>query len=163
MVAVDRRNLSAHTYVVMRRQTFNRLRVVKQVGIPQAVPNSSDTGPNPTNTFQWAKRMYAIVFDLEQERLERYYPGNYPENAYNDICRVLGRHGFRRQQGSVYFGDDKSGPVQCMMAVQDLGNIYPWFKKVVKDIRMLRVEENNDLMPVLGGLELDLGPTKAAE
>lgn len=93
--------------------------------------------------------MYAIAFDLEIEKLKQVYPGRYHENAYNDICRVLGQHGFVRQQGSVYFGHKDTTPVHCVLAVQDVSNQYPWFRFVVSDIRMLRIEENNDLRPAL--------------
>jgi hypothetical protein len=52
-----------------------------------------------------SERMYAIAFDLDQAALKRHYPGSYPENAYDDICREFRAHRFHRQQGSVYFGD----------------------------------------------------------
>lgn len=106
--------------------------------------------------------MYAIAFDLDWELLKRHYPGNTPNNGYEDIYRVLTRHGFNRQQGSVYFGDNKVDPVKCVLAVQDIVKSHPWFKLVVNDIRMLRIEENNDLMPAVGDLELPLGPPNVA-
>jgi virulence-associated protein VapD len=36
-----------------------------------------------------------------------------------------------------------------MVAVIDLTNQFPWFAACVRDIRMLRIEELNDLMPVV--------------
>ena len=42
------------------------------------------------------------------------------------------------------------------MAVQAVQKQYSWFGKVVLDIRMLRIEEHNDLMPAIAELELDL-------
>jgi virulence-associated protein VapD len=108
--------------------------------------------------------MYAICFDLDTERLEHHYPGNTPNNAYQDIERVFGSFGFKRQQGSVYFADAKvTSPVQCVLAVQDMVKRHPWFKSVITDIRMLRIEENNDLMPAVGDFELPLSPPQAAE
>ena len=76
-------------------------------------------------------------------------------NAYNDIKRVLIGYGFTRQQGSVYFGDPlKVDAVSCVLAVQDLAKQYPWFSASVDDIRMLRIEDNNDLMPAINrGIE----------
>jgi virulence-associated protein VapD len=91
----------------------------------------------------------AICFDLDQESLQTNYHGANPTNAYGDIRRVLERHGFMNQQGSVYFGNDQTDPVKCVLAVQDVTNSYPWFRMVVRDIRMLRIEENNDLMPAV--------------
>jgi virulence-associated protein VapD len=104
--------------------------------------------------------MYAICFDLDQEALKRHYPGATHTNSYDDIRRVLERFGFTRQQGSVYFGDKLVTPVTCVMAVQEVQRIYSWFGKVVSDIRMLRIEEHNDLMPAIAQQELQL-PTPA--
>ena len=68
-------------------------------------------------------RMYAIAFDLDQNRLQIHYPGNTHTNAYDVICRVFKEHGFTRRQGSVYFNEDRSAnPVTCVLAVQDLVN-----------------------------------------
>lgn len=94
--------------------------------------------------------MYAIAFDLKVADLELHYSGNSCNNAYGDIKKFLATKGFSRQQGSVYFGDsDKVDAVKCVMAVNALSNQYPWFKQCVTDIRMLRIEENNDLAPAL--------------
>jgi hypothetical protein len=101
-------------------------------------------------------RMYAIAFDLDQEQLRIHYPGNSPTNAYEAIRRELEAFGFVRQQGSVYFGNEHVTPVTCVMAVQAVQKRHAWFAKVVSDIRMLRIEEHNDLMPAIGDLKLDL-------
>ena len=94
--------------------------------------------------------MYAIAFDLRVSDLETHYTGNSYNNAYGDIKKFLEMKGFSRQQGSVYFGDvDKIDAVKCVMAVNALSNYFPWFKQCVTDIRMLRIEENNDLYPAL--------------
>lgn len=106
-------------------------------------------------------RVYAIAFDLDTDALKRHYPGNSHTYAYEAVYRVLQQHGFRRQQGSVYFGDDRVTPVTCVMAVQDVQKSHPWFAKAVKDIRMLRIEEHNDLMPAIA--QQDLFPKAANE
>lgn len=107
-------------------------------------------------------RMYAICFDLDQEALKRHYPGNTPHNGYDDIYRVLQRYGFTRQQGSVYFGDNHVTPVTCVMAVQAVQKAHSWFGKALSDIRMLRIEEHNDLMPAISQQELELNPPPVA-
>lgn len=111
--------------------------------------------------------MFAICFDLDQERLKRHYPGNTPTNAYDDVARVFRSYGFDRQQGSVYFAKSSvTNPVTCVLAVQDLVKKHPWFRYVVTDIRMLRIEDNNDLMPAVGDYSLPLdspGSASAAE
>ena len=94
--------------------------------------------------------MYAIAFDLKVSDLEQYYTGNSYNNAYGDIQKFLQTKGFTRQQGSVYFGElNVVDAVKCVMAVNALSQEFPWFKQCVTDIRMLRIEENNDLSPAL--------------
>ncbi len=94
--------------------------------------------------------MYAIAFDLEQDTLSKTYGSPTYTNAYTDIKKTLLGYGFSRQQGSVYFGDvDKVDAVKCVLAVQELAKKYNWFSAAVEDIRMLRIEDNNDLMPAI--------------
>jgi virulence-associated protein VapD len=101
----------------------------------------------------WPRRMYAIAFDLDTEMVERTYGKPSWRNAYEDIRRVLALHYFDRQQGSVYFGDaEKVDPVRCVLAVQDLTRQFAWFAGSVSDVRMLRIEENNDLRPAIDDL-----------
>jgi virulence-associated protein VapD len=93
--------------------------------------------------------MYAITFDLNGSVLEEMYPNPSWRNAYADVRKVLMRHGFERQQGSVYFGNDAVDAVRCVLAVQELSRTYDWFEPAVIDIRMLRIEDNNDLLPAI--------------
>ena len=94
------------------------------------------------------RRVYAIAFDLDIESLRRAYGDPY-NNAYAEIRAVLKRHGFNWQQGSVYFGDERINAVTCVLAAIDLSRSFPWFAASVRDIRMLRIEELNDLMPAV--------------
>lgn len=93
--------------------------------------------------------MYAIAFVLDTETLKQSYPNPSWNNAYGDIRRVLEPLGFSWQQGSVYFGDDKMTAVKCVLAAQAVSKALPWFRASVRDIRMLRIEEMNDLEPAL--------------
>ena len=93
--------------------------------------------------------MYAISFDLSIAALEENYSGNSYNNAYGDIKKFLASKGFERQQGSVYFGDSTVDAVKTVMAVNEMSRNFPWLKDCVSDIRMLRIEENNDLSPAL--------------
>ena len=58
-------------------------------------------------------------------------------------------NGFEWKQGSVYFGGETINAVNCVVIVQKLAKLYPWFATCVKDVRMLRIEENNDLAPAV--------------
>jgi virulence-associated protein VapD len=93
-------------------------------------------------------RVYAIAFDMDIESLRMHYGDPY-NNAYGEIRAILKRHGFNWQQGSVYFGGSEVNAVTCVLAAIDLSTALPWFSSSVRDIRMLRIEELNDLMPAV--------------
>ena len=93
--------------------------------------------------------MYAIVFDFDAETLENLYPNSSWRNAYTDVRTYLTARGFEWKQGSTYFGDDTIDAVRCVRVVQKLAAKFPWFTPAVRDIRMLRIEDNNDLMPAV--------------
>lgn len=93
-------------------------------------------------------RVYAIAFDMDIDSLKTNYGDPY-NNAYYEIRKVLTKHGFNWQQGSVYFGGDPINAVTCVLAAMDLARTLPWFAASVRDIRMLRIEELNDLMPAV--------------
>ena len=95
------------------------------------------------------RSMFAIAFDLDTETLKRSYHNASWQNAYNDIARFLRAEGFDRQQGSVYFGNEHVNMVTCQTAVQSLTLEFDWFAPSVRDIRMLRIEDNNDLQPAI--------------
>jgi virulence-associated protein VapD len=90
-------------------------------------------------------RMYAIVFDFDTQVLKDLYPNESWNNAYYDVRTYLTSRGFHWMQGSTYFGDETIDAVRCVRTVQKLSTKFPWFKPAVRDIRMLRIEENNDL------------------
>jgi virulence-associated protein VapD len=94
------------------------------------------------------KPMYAIAFDMDIESLRVHYGDPY-NGAYVEIRKVLQRHGFNWQQGSVCFGGEAINAVTCVLAAQDLSRQLPWFSASVRDIRMMRIEELNDLMPAV--------------
>ena len=94
--------------------------------------------------------MYAIVFDLDIEKLKTHYPNDSYKNAYTSIQKEFESFGFVRQQNSVYYGDRENVTiVDCVLVVQSLSRKYDWFKPSIKDIRMLRIVDNDDLFKVL--------------
>lgn len=97
--------------------------------------------------------MYAISFDLDTNCLNAQYTQETYHNAYNDVRKFMENHGFEWKQGSVYFGNlETINAVTCVTIVQKMAKLFPWFETCVKDIRMLRIEENNDLMPAIRNL-----------
>lgn len=97
--------------------------------------------------------MYAIVFDFDTEMLKQTYPNASYNNAYADVRNYLTARGFEWMQGSAYFGDDTIDAVRCVRVVQRMAKKFPWFTPSVRDIRMLRIEENNDLKAALNDEE----------
>lgn len=96
--------------------------------------------------------MFAISFDLDTDILNETCHGNSYMNAYSDIRRILSANGFSWTQGSVYFGDETVDAVRCVLTVQQISKTYDWFEPSVRDIRMLRIEDNNDLMPAVAAV-----------
>lgn len=98
--------------------------------------------------FKREGTVYAIAFAMDTDQLRIHYGDPY-NNAYVEIRRLLEHHHFQWQQGSVYFGDLSVTAASVMVAVIVLTTQLPWFAASVRDIRMLRIEELNDLMPVV--------------
>lgn len=94
-------------------------------------------------------RMYAIVFDFDTEMLKQNYPTASWNNAYSDVRNYLSARGFEWMQGSAYFGDETVDAVRCVRVVQKMAKKFSWFTPSVRDLRMLRIEENNDLKSAL--------------
>ena len=120
--------------------------------MPTTLPRPKTTAadqPGFTTAPRGDSRVYAIAFDMDTDTLQKSYPGASWTNAYTEIKKVLDRHGFSRQQGSVYFGGPTVNAVTCVLASFDLAKSLPWFAISVRDIRMLRIEEMNDLLPAV--------------
>ena len=93
--------------------------------------------------------MYAVTFDIDTNCLGNEYHTPSSTNAYGDIRKFMELNDFVWQQGSVYFGSDNMTAVKCVITIQKLAKMYPWFSACAKDVRMLRIEENNDLMDAI--------------
>lgn len=116
--------------------------------MPTLLDKSPQTETTSLPVFEGPHRMYAIAFDMDIESLRQNFGDPY-NGAYTEIRKVLQRHGFAWQQGSVYFGDERVNAVTCVLAAIDLGRSLSWFASSVRDIRMLRIEELNNLMPAV--------------
>ncbi len=116
--------------------------------MPQKKVSTSTVAQQQKEHTSGGTRVYAIAFDMDIESLKLNYGDPY-NNAYSEIGRVLQKNGFTRQQGSVYFGNDKINAVTCVLAAMEVSKSLPWFAASVRDIRMLRIEELNDLMPAV--------------
>jgi virulence-associated protein VapD len=93
--------------------------------------------------------MYAIAFDLVVTDTERHHPKGVTQ-AYTEIGAVLGEHGFRRVQGSLYVTDDEN-MANLFIAIQALRS-RTWFPKSVRDIRAFRIEQWSDFTSLMKSL-----------
>lgn len=90
--------------------------------------------------------MYAVAFDLVVADTERHHPKSIAQ-AYAEIGAILGEHGFRRVQGSLYISDNED-MANLFLAIQSL-RARVWFPKSVRDIRAFRIEQWSDFTPVV--------------
>lgn len=98
--------------------------------------------------------MYAIAFDLLTKEMEARYGKPGWQNGYKDVGDILVAHGFTdHKQGSLYYGNPNTKAVDCVLAVQELARQLPWFSPCVRDIRMLRIEEEDDLSIAIERIE----------
>lgn len=102
----------------------------------------STKGEGPNRHEKRSGRVYAIAYDLNKEAALR-------NDAWRKIAKVLESYGFHRQQGTVFYGTEKTSAATCFAAVLDLNDKYPWFWEVVRDMRMLRIDEEDDLLAVI--------------
>jgi virulence-associated protein VapD len=116
------------------------MELIDRISTRSVAPNGISIGPG--------KPMCAIAFDMDIESLRASYGDPY-NNACVEIRKVLLRHGFTWQQGSVCFGGENINAVTCVLAVIDVSAQLTWFAPSVRDIRMMRIEELNDLMPAV--------------
>jgi virulence-associated protein 2 len=93
--------------------------------------------------------MYAVVFELDTNCLNECYEGETYHGAYREVRDFMSENGFSWTQGSVYFGNETVDAVKCVLVIQKMARTFPWFQTCVRDIRMLRIEENNDLLPAI--------------
>jgi virulence-associated protein VapD len=93
--------------------------------------------------------MYAVAFDLTVMETERHHPKGVSQ-AYTEIGAILGAHGFRPVQGSLYVTDDED-MANLFLAIQDLRS-RAWFPRSVRDIRAFRVEQWSDFTAIVKGV-----------
>ncbi len=71
--------------------------------------------------------------------------------AYYLVRRYLEQNGFEWKQGSVYFFKDKTvqDNLIILKIIRKLAKKYPWFLNCARDVRMLKIEAENDVLAFL--------------
>lgn len=94
--------------------------------------------------------MYAVSFKIDHDAIRSYYPELTATYVYDIIHNVFRANGFSCLHENFYFNEDRTmNAVSCILAVQGISRQYTWFKYVVSNIHMLRIEEDVDLTPAL--------------
>lgn len=94
--------------------------------------------------------MYAVTFDIDTNCIkEQFEDKNISNEIYTRIKKFMVANNFEWKQGSVYFGNDKINAVTCVTTVQKLAKEIPQLTACVRDIRMLKIEEYNDLLSAI--------------
>jgi virulence-associated protein VapD len=80
------------------------------------------------------------------EQAKRYYP-----KAYTLVRRYLEQNGFEWRQGSVYFFKDRTlqDNLVVLKIIKRLAKKYPWFLDCSRDVRILKIEAENDVLAFL--------------
>lgn len=89
--------------------------------------------------------MYAVTFDLNGPVRKAMYEST---GAHTEIRNFLENKGFKWVQRSVYFSNPGVNAVQAVLIVQELIEEFDWLGPCIDDIRLLRIEDDNDLKPV---------------
>jgi len=87
--------------------------------------------------------MYAILIDVDVNCLSNV------AKTYSDVRRFLEDNNFTWKQGGLFFGNEGVNSIDCVLVIQKLVKTYPWVVGCAKDIRLLRIEENSDLLPAI--------------
>jgi virulence-associated protein VapD len=93
--------------------------------------------------------MFAIAYDLDTESLKQHYHNPSYNNAYAEFRTFMELRGFKTQQGSVLYGDETVTAVTATLAIVAASQKFQWLKPSVKDIRILRILDKDDLMPAI--------------
>ena len=93
--------------------------------------------------------MFAIAYDFDTEKLKEHYHLSSYNNAYSDVRKFMELKGFSSKQGSVLYGDETVTMVTAVLAVSELSSKYSWVLPSLKDIRILRILDSDDLMPAI--------------
>ena len=90
--------------------------------------------------------MYAIIFDIDSNCVNDQNQNNSISNCYEDVHKFMEANHFIQQQVNLFLGDETVNAVSCVLTIQKLVKQYPWLDSCIKDARMLRIEENSDLL-----------------
>lgn len=93
--------------------------------------------------------MFAIAYDFDNAALKQHYHVDSFNNAYANFRKFMADRGFSSQQGSVLYRDESVTAVTATLAIVEASSHFSWLSPSVKDIRILRILDKDDLMPAV--------------
>jgi virulence-associated protein VapD len=99
--------------------------------------------------------MHILNIDLDSEAI-RDLP-----NPRAQIADVLLKRGFERIATNLYSGGEAMDTLRCVLAVQQLSRLLPWFTHCARDVRLLHVEQIDDLLPVVKEMAAAIEPARS--
>jgi virulence-associated protein VapD len=95
-------------------------------------------------------RKYAILIILDEDELAERNPEITVDDAYSTLAGFLEKCRFTKITKELYVSSEGTGVVEPILVFQDLDNEYPWLNGfTTKSARLLRVDEDTDLMELL--------------
>ena len=85
-----------------------------------------------------------IAFDLDTKALEKYYPSENWNNAYNVVRRHMTNNVFLWQQGSVYVSEKPITSTQITHILDELVGKNPWLNLCMRDCRETNIRRAHD-------------------
>ena len=90
---------------------------------------------------------YIVQVELDNHILKDLYPNDDYKHAYNDIRGFLNDESLDWISGPLF--DAGPSPISAVLAVQHLSAHFDWFKGSVKELKLLRVTNMDDLLNVI--------------
>jgi len=120
--------------------------------LQEALPATSG-GAIINHCFEKVTSMYAIAFEFDDAAL-----GLRTEaiaSAKEQVCNVLEEFGFEYLAGNLYLGKDQVTSITCVLAVQTIAARIPSLRKSFRQLKMLRIDEQCDLIDALANSPFD--------
>lgn len=84
-----------------------------------------------------------ITFDLDTKALEKYYPTESWQNAYDIIKRHMIKHDFVWLQGSVYVSKNPLASRKVTIMLDELVENNPWLNLCMRDCRETNISKEH--------------------
>ena len=91
--------------------------------------------------------MFVIVIDLYDEFLKNHNEDI--DGIYETIASFFDERGFTKLRDGVYLSDKDVNAVSATVAVEELASRRKWFALTIKSAKLLRVEEESDLIDAI--------------